>query len=168
MRIRHPGQPAPGGPTFAGRASFRTARDGVTSPIPGTAPAPSNGRHRLTSLKTSEMNSFSSPRSARSTNSFCGNQLSDPTQYYFAPCLIRGRSNCGIVAMIRIFALRCGKYRGFDSGGGILPVKMRNPRCRLTPEADNGWDHGMSFCAKNGDAPTSSCLPAPLKYPALA
>src|SRR5580698_7279417 len=46
-----PGQPAPGRPATgpAGRVS-EPPRDEVTSPIPGTAPAPSISRHRLTSL----------------------------------------------------------------------------------------------------------------------
>jgi hypothetical protein len=61
-----PGQPAPGRPATwpAGRVSEPPA-DGVTSPIPGTAPAPSIGRHRLTSLRTSEMGSFSGSRNQR-------------------------------------------------------------------------------------------------------
>src|SRR5581483_1274228 len=49
---------------IAGRRDARAARDKVTSPVPGTAPAPSIGRHRLTSL----------PRSRRRVDTFAGDK----------------------------------------------------------------------------------------------
>ncbi len=82
---------------------------------PSRAPLPlaSIGRHRLTSLKTSRMISFSSPCSIRSRNSRDARHLSDATRIFFAVCLIRRRSNCGIAAMIRIFPLTYGEYGDF-------------------------------------------------------
>jgi hypothetical protein len=72
-----PRQPAPGRPATrpAGRVSEPPA-DEVTSPVPGTAPARINRRHRLTSLKTSEMG-FAYFVPCRATSEFSRSQPSN-------------------------------------------------------------------------------------------
>jgi hypothetical protein len=102
-----PGQPAPGRPASwpAGRVSAPPA-DEVTSPIPGTAPAPSISRHRLTSLKMSET-SFLVRRTVRIQD--ISTRRAMPLihmRIFFAFCSMCRRENCGNAAMIRTFQLR--------------------------------------------------------------
>jgi len=80
----------------AGRASFRTAsRTRLRAPSRAPLPLASIGRHRLTSLKTSEMTSFSSSRGAISTDSENRTYLSDPAQIFFCCLFDSRRHKCG-------------------------------------------------------------------------
>jgi hypothetical protein len=104
---------APRAPSIHGRpASWPAGRvseppaDEVTSPIPGAAPAPSIGRHRLTSLEMSEMGSFSFSWGATSNDSFARTHPSDLARVFFRCLFDPRRGNCGIAAMIRIFSAK--------------------------------------------------------------
>ncbi len=78
-----PGQPAPGRPTFASRASFRTARRWSYEPHPGHRPRSINRPSPVDVPWPSRMISFSSPCGEISRNSGGGRHLFDPTQYFF-------------------------------------------------------------------------------------
>ena len=153
-----PGQPAPGRPATwpAGRVS-EPPRDEVTSPIPGTAPAPSISRHRLTSLRTSEMNSFSSSRGVISRNAIRRDRRLDPTRL-FLRCLFDslGRNcDCGL---IRIFLLlrrgRCGCFWIVTACGPMISFPLKGGR--------SGWGSRAAGCAFDPTLNSGGPRPPPI------
>jgi hypothetical protein len=97
--VRHPRQPAPGRPANPfrlrlGRPGEFPNRPRMELRAPSRAPLPlaSIGRHRLTSLRTSEMISFSSPRGVRSRNSGGLRYPPDPTRLFFR-CLFDSQAH---------------------------------------------------------------------------